>query len=115
MKIFGIVSYNIYCNFTNYGSALQSYALHTAINRLNPERYKSVLVDYCPPVLQDKDPLNPMKNMWDQDEESLKMCRLSLPAIRENYKKFDQFYRTAFQRTRNAYTDQNFEKIVQAE
>lgn len=27
MKTFGVVSYNIHCNFTNYGSALQSWAL----------------------------------------------------------------------------------------
>ena len=27
MKHFGIVSYNIHCNFSNYGSALQSWAL----------------------------------------------------------------------------------------
>ena len=32
---FGIVSYNRYGNFTNYGSALQSWALKTAVNRLN--------------------------------------------------------------------------------
>ena len=31
MKKLGIVSYNIYDNFTNYGSALQSWALYTAI------------------------------------------------------------------------------------
>lgn len=28
MKKIGIVSYNIYANFTNYGSALQSWSLH---------------------------------------------------------------------------------------
>ena len=27
MKTLGIVSYNIHCNFTNYGSVLQSWAL----------------------------------------------------------------------------------------
>ena len=32
MKRFGIVSYNIYCNFTNYGSALQSWALQRAVD-----------------------------------------------------------------------------------
>ena len=115
MKKFGIVSYNIYRNFTNYGSALQSYTLHTAINCLDPQRYTSVLVDYCPPVLEDKDTLNPMKNMWDQDEESLRMCRLSLPAIRENYQKFDSFYHTSFARTTHKYTQQNFEEIIKNE
>lgn len=30
-KKIGTISYNIYCNFTNYGSALQTWALHQAI------------------------------------------------------------------------------------
>lgn len=112
MKRFGIVSYNIYCNFTNYGSALQSWALHQAINRLGNGRWKSVLVDYCPDILRDKDPLNPFANMWDKDEESRRMCELTLPAIRENYVKFDRFYREAFERTVDKYTSENFNDIV---
>ena len=62
---FGIVSYNRYGNFTNYGSALQSWALYTAINRTGLG--DAVLVNYCPDILADKEPLNPMKNMWDKD------------------------------------------------
>ena len=86
MKKIGVVSYNIYGNFTNYGSALQSWALHQAIEALG---YQPVLIDYCPDILMDKDPLNPFGAMWDKDEESKKMCELSLPAIRENYYKFN--------------------------
>ena len=52
----GIVSYNIYCNFTNYGSALQSWALYQSIKRISPDLYQPVLVDYCPDSLSDKDP-----------------------------------------------------------
>lgn len=111
----GIVSYNIYANFTNYGSALQSWALHTAVNRIEPEKWKAVLVDYCPDVLQDKDPLNPFKNMWDKDEESRRMCELTMPAIRENYKKFDRFYHERFSRTAQKYTSQNFDQLLKAE
>lgn len=33
-KKIGTISYNIYCNFTNYGSALQTWALHQAIKKL---------------------------------------------------------------------------------
>ena len=50
MKKVGIVSYNIHCNFTNYGSALQSWALCRTIERLG---YKPVLMDFCPNVLKD--------------------------------------------------------------
>lgn len=109
MKTFAQISYNIHCNFTNYGSALQSWALSQAIIKLG---HKPILVDYCPDCLKDKNPLNPMKNMWDTDEESQKMCELSLPAIRVNYEKFEKFYTEKFYRTKKVYTKENFNDIV---
>ncbi|MCR5147039.1 MAG: polysaccharide pyruvyl transferase family protein [Clostridia bacterium] len=115
MKNFGIVSYNIHCNFTNYGSALQSWALSQAINKLGKNKWQSKLIDYCPDILADKDPLNPMKNMWDKDEESRRLCELSLPAIRENYKKFDEFYKKEFIKTKKVYTSKNFDDVVKDE
>ncbi|MGN0453283.1 MAG: polysaccharide pyruvyl transferase family protein [Ruminococcus sp.] len=114
MKRIGTISYNIYCNFTNYGSALQTWALHQAIKKLDCG-VEPVLVDYCPDVLSDKDPLNPFANMWDKDEESRRMCELTLPAIRENYEKFDRFYRERFSRTRQKYTSENFDTITENE
>lgn len=110
-KRIGIVSYNIYCNFTNYGSALQSWALCQSIKKIAGNIVEPVLVDYCPEVLADKDPLNPVANMWDKDEESRKMCELTLPAIQENYYKFDKFYHKRFERTCKKYTAQNFNAI----
>ena len=112
MKKFGIVSYNIYCNFTNYGSALQSWALSRAVDKLGNGKWQSVLVDYCPDILADKNPLDPMKNMWDSDEESRRMCELSLPAIRVNYEKFNEFYSARFNKTKSGYTSGNFNNIV---
>ena len=112
MKNIGVVSYNIHCNFTNYGSALQSWALKEAINKLG---YNAKLIDYCPEILKDKDPLNPFKNMWDKDEESIKMCELSMPAIKENYYKFDNFYTNEFARTKKVYTKDNFNDVVKDE
>lgn len=109
MKRIGTVSYNIYCNFTNYGSALQTWGLHQAIKKTGNV---PVLVDYCPDVLKDKDPLNPYKNMWDKDDESRIMVELTLPAIRVNYKKFDQFYHERFDRTKRAYTSANFVSVM---
>lgn len=111
-KSFGIVSYNIHCNFTNYGSALQSWALSETLKKLG---CRPVLVDYCPDCLKDKDPLNPMKNMWDTDEESRRMCELSLPAIRVNYEKFERFYTERFNRTKKVYTKENFNEIIDDE
>lgn len=108
----GIVSYNIYGNFTNYGSALQSWALQQTIKFLG---YQPVLVDYCPDVLRDMDPLNPYKNMWDKDEESKKMCELTMPAIRNNYYKFNDFYTNRFYRTQEKYVSANFNDVVKNE
>lgn len=105
----GTVSYNIYCNFTNYGSALQTWALHQAMKKLDA---CPVLVDYCPDILADKDPLDPFKNMWDKDDESKRMVELTLPAIHVNYKKFDRFYHDRFNRTKKAYTSANFETVM---
>lgn len=111
-KNIGIVSYNINCNFTNYGSALQSWALSESIKKLG---YRPVLIDYCPNILKDKDPLDPMKNMWDTDEESRKLCELSLPAIRINYAKFEAFYSEKFNRTGKKYFSDSFNDVVNDE
>lgn len=108
MKRIGVVSYDIHANFTNYGSALQSWALNQVIGRLG---YYPVMVDYCPDVLKDKDPLNPFTNMWDKDEESRRMCELTMPAIRENYHKFEKFYTDRFNRSK-PYTRENFHEIT---
>ena len=115
MKQFGIVSYNIHCNFTNYGSALQSWAMQQAVDRLGKSRWQSVLVDYCPDVLRDKNPRDPIRHMWDTDEESREMCRLSMPAIQVNADEFDRFYQTEFRHTRQMYTSGNFNSILQNE
>lgn len=109
MKTFGIVSYNIYCNFTNYGSALQSWALCQAVERLG---FRAKLIDYCPKVLKEADPLNPFKLMWDTDPESKRMCELSMPAIRENYAKFNNFFYKRFNRTAKKYTAENFDEVT---
>ena len=114
MKTFGVVSCNIYCNFTNYGSALQSWALCNVIDKLGNGRWRSKLVDYCPDVMLDKDPLNPFQNMWDQDDDSKKSCELTLPAIKENYFKFNNFYSKRFEKTQK-YTSKNFSEIVNNE
>lgn len=109
MKKIGVVSYNIHCNFTNYGSALQSWALTQAIGRLGVH---AKLVDYCPDILADKDPLNPFEHIWDKDEESRRMCELSMPAIRVNYEKFDRFYHEKFDKTAKSYTSSDFNEII---
>ena len=111
MKI-GTISYNIYGNFTNYGSALQTWALHQAIKKTDNT---PVLVDYCPDILADKDPLNPFKNMWDRDDESRRMVELTMVAIHENYQKFNRFYHERFIRTARKYTSSNFNEIVHSE
>lgn len=112
MKSVGIVSYNIHCNFTNYGSALQSWALCQVVERLGCH---PVLLDYCPECLKDKDPLNPFGNMWDKDDKTRRMVEASMPAIRVNYDEFDRFYRKRCPRSAGAYTSANFGDCVARE
>lgn len=112
MKYIGIVSYNIHCNFTNYGSALQSWALYTAIGKLG---YNAKLIDYCPGILKKANVLNPIENMWDTNEEIKKDCEMSLPAIEINYKKFNNFYNTKFKKTKKTYDKNNFNLIKEDE
>ena len=113
MHSIGLVSYNINGNFTNYGSALQSWALSQMIDRIGADiGVQSKLIDYCPPVLEDCDILNPYKRMWDTDEESRRMVELSMPAIKENYLKFEDFYSSRFRRTKKKYHDCDFNNVV---
>ena len=49
--------------------------------------------------------------MWDKDEESKRMVELTMPAIRENFAKFDHFYNNRFIRTTQKYTSENFHEI----
>lgn len=107
-KRVGIVSYNINCNFTNYGSALQSWALSESIRKIG---HTPVLIDYCPDILRDKNPLDPMRNMWDTDAEARRQCELSLPAIRVNYVKFENFYTEKFNRTAKKYYSETFNEV----
>lgn len=116
MKFVGQVSYNINCNFTNYGSALQSWALSQSIDRIGEEfGLQSKLIDYCPKVLEDSDCLNPTKKMWDTDLEARRQVEMMMPAIRVNYQKFDDFYTNRFRRTKKKYTDDTFNDVVKDE
>ena len=59
--------------------------------------------------------MHPFKNMWDTDEQSKRMVELTMPAIRENYEKFERFYTERFRRTKKKYHDNDFESIVDDE
>lgn len=115
MKKFATVSYNLYGNFTNYGSALQTYALRRVISELAPEKIEAIVLDYCPDCLRENDPLNPAKRMWDSDAESLRMVELTMPAIRENYAKFERFYHDECRLSKGSYTSEDFDDSFAAE
>lgn len=115
MRKFATVTYNYHCNYTNYGSALQTWALLRVLNSLAPGEVEAVNLDYCPASHLDKDPLNPMKNTWDTDPESLRQLELTMPAIRENYVKFDRFYHEECNLSEGSYTSSNFDDSLAAE
>ncbi len=112
MDRFGIISYNRYGNFTNYGSALQTWALSQVINRIGQGRYESVIVNYCPKSHLKWNILNPLPLMWDQDAQSQMECRLSLPAIQKNYEKFESFFLHKLMWTHDKYDYTNFDKAI---
>lgn len=114
MKRFAIVSCNRYVNFTNYGSALQTYALRWAINNFFPDT-NAVTLNYCPESMREMSPLNPIKHMWDQDETSRNRIEQNSLAIRENYRKFEDFYHTQCAMTETGYTAHNFNESLERE
>lgn len=115
MKKFAHITYCLYCNFTNYGSALHTYALQRIMNTIAPDQVESIVLDYCPDVLKDMDILNPIKNLWDADEESRRMVELTMPAIRINNDKFNQFYSNNFNISAKKYTSENFDSSIEDE
>lgn len=115
MHRFATVTYNYHCNYTNYGSALQTWALLRVLNSIAPGEVEAINLDYCPVSHLDKDPLDPIKNTWDTDPDSLRMVELTMPAIHENYVKFDRFYHEECALSKGAYTAENFEDSLSAE
>ena len=53
--------------------------------------------------------------MWDTDLEARRQVEMMMPAIRDNYQKFEDFYTRRFRRTKRKYTDDNFNEIVKDE
>ena len=116
MKRFGIVSYNIYCNFTNYGSALQSYALQQAANAVGEGAWEAMTYLIIAQILSPaRIRWTLFKNMWDQDESFQRMCELTMPAIRENYEKFNHFYETRLKKSTHKYVSSNFNDVMEEE
>ena len=104
MKRIGTITYNKYCNFTNYGSALQTWALLRVLNGLSPDCIEAICIDYCPKSHEGADPLNPLPRMWDRDAESRCSVEASMPSVRKNYEKVERFYETRCSFTRRRYT-----------
>ena len=115
MQRYGIVSYNLHGNFTNYGSALQQYALQRVVNTVAPNQVQAIILDYCPEVLSKLDPLNPFGNLWDESPERRRECKMSLPAIKVNYEKFQRFFAENYPLGKEAYTPDNFEESLERE
>ena len=115
MRKYGIVSYNLHCNFTNYGSALQQYALQRVVNEISPDEVQGIVMDYCPDCLSTVNVLNPFGNLWDKDEETRRECELTLPAIKENYDKFTSFFESQYPLSKGRYTSSNFNDSKEVE
>lgn len=114
MRRFAIVSCNRFVNFTNYGSALQTYALRWAINHLSDD-VEAITLNYCPDSMAEMNPLDPVKHMWDKDAQAKKQIKDSYPAIQVNFEKFEHFYDTECAMTPTKYTSNNFDLSLSRE
>ena len=110
MKKYGIVSYNIHGNFTNYGSVLQSFAMQKAIERYFHKYAEAVVLDYWPKAIIGRDQLDPLKCITDASEEFKGMVKDSMPAIIENYNKIQKFIAEHYNLSRSAYDYRNFDR-----
>ncbi len=107
-KRYGIVSYNIHGNYTNYGSILQSFALQHALELYFGEYIEPVVLDYFPDVTIDSDPLNPLKKSKNVSDEFRRMIELSMPAIKMNYFKTLDFIKKYYKLSNSSYNRSNF-------
>lgn len=113
MKV-ATVTYNRHASFTNYGSALQTWALRRCIET-SVLATEAVCLDYCPDSHSGRSPLRPLGHMWDTDDESADMVRLSMPAIVENHAKFERFYEERCVFTDRSYTSEDVGESLLAE
>lgn len=120
----GIITYtSLHCNFTNYGTVLQAWALQKSIKSILSSKELSktksaigiTLVNYCPDSMIRMNPLAPFENMWDLDNDSREQARLTFPSIKANLEKIEKFYDTQFNLTKNVYNGKNFNEIKDIE
>ena len=100
MKKYGIISYNHYVNFVNFGSILQTYALQQALDQLHVD---NVIVDYTPKSMLHADKDNPMPLFQEADAVSRHNLELSLPDIHKANQKFDAFWASHCRKTEHHY------------
>ena len=106
----GIFTYeSLHCNFTNYGTVLQAWALQKAIDNMRIPKLETILINYCAENMLDKNPYDPVQNMWDLDPEIRKQCKAMLPAIELNYERIAQFYLNEMKMTSCEYNKFNLE------
>ncbi len=109
MKKYGIVSYNIHGNYTNYGSVLQSYALQTALKKKYREKLDIEIINYIPEAIEGKNPLAPLEAEKNISDEFRNMVSASMPAIKENFHKISDFVESQYSMSKKIYTKDNFE------
>lgn len=115
MRRYGIVSYNIHGNFTNYGSVLQSFALQEAIVQHYGSEIEPIVLNYWPKAIIGRDQLNPLKGITGTTVEFQKMINDSMPAIIENYRKIQKFVASHYILSKSEYCYQNFNQSMYAE
>lgn len=104
-KRIGIVSYNIYYKYSNYGSVLQSYAMQEALKLYTC--CTPIIIDYCPDIFLKCDPYNPL-NVTEHVEQIYTQQHIDLKAIAENEQKVRKFIADRYCLSHGKYTSFTF-------
>lgn len=107
LRKIGIVSYNMHYNYSNYGSALQTFALQEAI-KLYIDKCVPVVLDYCPDAFKDSNPRNPLSIKKNIEDYYTKQ-NINIKAVAENEDKFRNFFNTKYNISKHKYNRNNFE------
>ncbi len=107
-NVAGIVSYNFYGGYVNYGAVLQSYALQRALDKMD---IPNIIVDYIPEHFYGIHMGLPIKYMLKEGNGALwRWLKNCVPIYRVD-RKFKNFKNRHCRTTEKVYTKDNFNEL----
>jgi hypothetical protein len=107
----GIVSYNFYGGYVNYGAVLQSFALQKALDDLS---VPNIIVDYISENYRNINMGIPVRYMIKEGNEAFLRWLVNARSMFMVDKKFKAFIKTHCRKTEKTYTRDNFNELLYA-